>query len=84
LIGAADRIVDTLPIADIRVAGEAAHQTCRKYATGEIAFGRVAQEPSREFASDRRHSGVGDVRIGTGPNDLTNDHCSLSRVSGIL
>src|SRR6185312_1525145 len=77
LIGAPDRLVDAPPVARARLAGEAAHNPGGEVTAGQIAFGRVAREPPRKFAADRHNRGAGHMRIGTGPDDLANDHGSL-------
>jgi hypothetical protein len=74
LVGAAGRFPDPLPIAGARSPRKATNEDSGEYAACKVPLLRVARNASREITADRGDSRVGDMRIGAGPDDLSDDH----------
>jgi hypothetical protein len=56
------------------VTREAANEAGGEWAACEVPLLRVARKASREITADGGDSRAGDVRIGAGPDDLSDDH----------
>jgi hypothetical protein len=74
LVSAASRLVNTLPIARPCRTRKAANEAGCEDAAGKIPFSRITRNAFRKIASDRGDSRAGDMRIGAGPDDLSDDH----------
>jgi hypothetical protein len=74
LIGAARRLVDTLPFAGVRSPRKAANEAGCEDAACQVSLRRVTRNALREIASDRGDRRARDVRVGAGSKDLSDDH----------
>jgi hypothetical protein len=84
LIGAAGRLVDALPITGARSPRKAANEASREDAAGQVSLRRVTGHALREIASDRGDRRSGDVRVGAGSKDLSDDHWQPPSLVAVL